>query len=82
MTKQKRSLITVDAEAWDGIQAILPELKISKGLFNSVLNAFIRNQYEVLSGMYQRRDVLSQGDILRVLSSTISKLEGKEQDLL
>jgi len=51
----KRALITVDKEAWEGIQKLLKEVKISNQLFNDVLNEYLRLEYDLLKDFKQRR---------------------------
>lgn len=82
--KTKRALITVDQEAWEGIQALLPELNIPKSVFSAILNSFLRTQYKLLKGLKQKKDSgekISMGTFLRMMGDMVSEFEDDQMKL-
>lgn len=80
----KRTMITVDKEAWEGIQKLLPELKIPKPVFSEILNTFIRSQYRVLSELKVKKDQgekITMGTFLRIMSVIADDLESDQLKL-
>lgn len=80
----KRALITVDADAWEGVQRLLPQLKIPKPVFNEILNTFIRSQYRLLSELKVKKDQgenITMGTFLRMMSVIADDLESDQLKL-
>lgn len=83
--RTKRAMITVDADAWEGIQSLLPQLKIPKPVFNELLNTFLRGQHKILSGLWDKKqagEVVTMATFLRMMSDIVEELEDDQIKLI
>lgn len=82
--EKRKALISVDKEAWEGIQRLCKELHISRNIFNEILNQFLRGQYKMLQGLKDKRDSgvkVSMGDFLRMMGGILNELEDEQLKL-
>lgn len=82
--EKKKALISVDKEAWEGIQKLLKEMKISNQVFNEMLNEFIRGQYKILQALKEKKDAgekVSMGDFLKLMGGILNDIESGQHQL-